>query len=264
MRTLLVVALGLLGAGCIPSTGGALVSFSAHAQGDPAVVSGGPLRFATPKGYEVRLDRARVTVGAMYLGQQNPQSYTLEPSCIQPGLYSGEVRGGLVVDALSPAPQPFPVAGNGTDAPTRAAELWLTGGDLLADTDRTVLLDVAGEATRGAERWPFSGALTISSNRATPPRNPALPSSNPLCQQRIVGPIAFDATLAEGSTVALLVDPRAWFVGVEFAELTPVAGAPGTFAFTDDGASSAQPDKSLYNALRSAAGPYRLELRPAP
>lgn len=263
-RAGLAVVAGLLVAGCLPSTGGALVSFSAHAQGDPAVVTGGPLSFVTPKGYEVRLDRARVTVGALYLGQQNPQNYTLEPSCIQPGVYSGEVRGGLVVDALSPTPQAFPIAGNGTDAPTRAAELWLTGGELLADTDKTVILDVAGEAVRGAERWPFTGVVTISSNRATPPRNPALPSSNPLCQQRIVGPIAFDATLAEGSTVALVVDPRAWFAGVEFAELTPVASAPGTFAFTDDGASSAQPDKSLYNALRSAAGPYRLQLLPPP
>lgn len=259
-----LLVLPLLLAGCIPSTGGALVSFAAHAHGDPAVVTGGPLSFTTPKGYEVRLDRALVTVGALYLSQQNPQSYTLEPSCIQPGLYSGEVRGGLVVDALSPTPQPFPVAGNGTDAPTRAAELWLTGGDVLAATDRTVVLDVAGEASRGAERWPFTAAFTISSNRATPPRNPALPGSNPLCQQRIVGPVAFDATLAEGSTVALVVDPRGWFVGVEFAELNPVAGSPGAFAFTDDSSSSAQPDKSLYNALRSASGPYRLEFLPAP
>ncbi len=256
--------LSLLLAGCVQTTGGSLVSFAAHAQGDPAVVTGGPLAFTTPRGFEVRLDRARLTVGAMYLSQQNPQSYTLEPSCIQPGLYSGEVRGGLTVDALSPTPQPFPVAGNGTDAPTRAAELWLTGGDLLAATDKTGILDVAGEASRGAERWPFTGQLTISSNRATPPRNPALPSSNPLCQQRIVSPIAFDATLAEGATVALVVDPRAWFVSVDFAELTPVAEAPGTYAFTDDGASSAQPDRALYNALRSAAGPYRLELLPAP
>jgi hypothetical protein len=261
VRPLLLLGAALW-AGCIQTTGGNLVSFAALAQGDPAVVTGGPLSFTTPRGFDVRLDRARLTVGAMYLSQQNPQSYTLEPSCIQPGIYSGEVRGGLVVDALSPAPQPFPVAGNGTDAQTRAAELWLTGGDLLATTDRTVILDVAGEATRGPDAWPFSAQLTISSNRATPPRNPALPSSNPLCQQRIVSPIAFDAVLAEGCTVALVVDPRAWFASVDFTELTPHPDTPGAFVFTDDGASSSQADRALYNALRSAAGPYRLELRP--
>lgn len=246
--------------GCIQTTGGNAVTFQATAGGDPDIVNGGALTFTTPRGFDVTLTRAQLTIGALYLNQQNPQNYTLEQSCIQEGIYSGEVRGGLTVDALSPMPQPFPVAGNGTDAPTRAAELWLTGGDLLAMNDATVLLDVAGVATLGVDLFPFEGQLTIGSNRVTPPRNPALPGSNPLCRQRIVSPIAFDATLTEGSTVALLVDPRAWFVSVDFAELPRVSVLPLLYRFTDDAVSSAQPDKALYNALRSASGPYRLEL----
>lgn len=256
----LVPLLPLLLAGCVQSTGGALVGFAAQAGGAPAVVDGGPLTFTSGRGFEVRLDRARLTVGAVYLNQQNPQAYALEASCIQPGIYTGEVRGGLVVDALSPVPQPFPVAGNGTDGETRAAELWLTGGDVLAEEDRTVILDVAGQASRGAETWPFEAQLTIGQNRAVPPRNPALPGSNPLCQQRIVSPVAFDARLAEGATLWLQVDPRAWFASVDFAALTRVSDAPVLYRFTDDQASSAQPDKALYNGLRSAAGPYRFEL----
>ncbi|MEW5740235.1 MAG: hypothetical protein AB1938_14985, partial [Myxococcota bacterium] len=69
--------------GCVQTTGGRLVEFSAQASGDPAVVSGGPLSFTTPAGFDVTLTRAQLFAGAVYLSQQNPQSYTLETSCIQ-------------------------------------------------------------------------------------------------------------------------------------------------------------------------------------
>ncbi len=256
----LALAWCLLASGCIETTGGRTVTFHAQGRGDPAIVTGGPLTFTTPRGFEVTLTRARLTVGALYLNQQNPQNYTLEQSCLQDGIYSGEVRGGLTLDVLSPTPQPFPVAGHGTDAPTRAAELWLTGGELFADSDPTVLLDVAGIASAGADAFPFEAQFTIGANRVVPPRNPALPGSNPLCRQRIVSPIAFDTTLTEGSTVSLLVDPRAWFVAIDFAALTQVSDAPRLYRFSDGAASATQPDNALYSALRSATGPYRLEL----
>lgn len=261
MRALLPLL--LVTSACIPSTGGQVVSFTAQASGDPAVVgAGGPLTFRTPRGFDVTLTRARLTVGAVYLNQQNPQNYTLEQSCVQSGVYSGEVRGGLVVDALSPEPQPFPVAGNGTDAQTLSAELWLTGGAIDAQQDDTVVLDVAGSALDGVDTFPFEAQLTISQNRAIPPRNPALPGSNPLCHQRIVSPISFDTRLTEGGVVSLLVDPRAWFWSVDFAGLTKESDAPLLYRFTDSQDSSAQPDKALFSALRSAVGPYRFELAP--
>lgn len=253
------LALLLLSSGCIQTTGGNLVAFSLEAHGDPQVVSGGPLQFTSSRGFDVTLTRARVTVGAVYLNQQNPQNYTLEQACVQDGIYSGEVRGGLTIDALSPTPQPFPVEGTGTDAHTLAAELWLTGGVIDAERDPTVVLDVAGTATSTAGTFPFEGTVTISENRRVPPRNPALPGSNPLCRQRIVSPIAFDTHLAQGAVLSLVVDPRAWFHTVDFAELTRVSDAPLLYRFTDDQASPAQPDKSLYAGLRSSVGPYRFE-----
>ncbi|MBL8914601.1 MAG: hypothetical protein JNM17_28110 [Archangium sp.] len=259
-RALLPLVL-LLGA-CVQTTGGEVVSFTAKASGDPAVVTGAPLTFTTPSGFDVTLTRARLAVGAVYLNQQNPQNYSLETSCIQEGIYSGEVRGSVLIDALSPTAVDFPVAGNGTTAPTRAAELWLTGGDVFADTDSTVVLDVAGTATGAMGSFPFEGQFTISSNRVIPPRNPALPGSNPLCRQRIVSPIAFDTALTQGAMVTLLVDPRAWFAAVDFSGLTKVSDVPLLYRFTDDQSSSAQPDKALFNALRSAVGPYRFELTP--
>jgi hypothetical protein len=82
-----------------------------------------------------------------------------------------------------------------------------------------------------------------------------LPGSNPLCQQRIVAPVGFSTQLAQGGTVQLLVDPRAWFADVDFASLEQVA--PQQYQFSNDGSSSRQADKALYNGLRAFVGPYR-------
>jgi hypothetical protein len=253
------IVLALLSAGCVQSTGGQLVSFSLEGGGDPQVINGGPLSFTSGQGFDVTLTRAKLTVGAVYFNRQNPQSYTLEQSCVQSGVYSGEVRGGLTIDALDPTPRAFPIEGHGTDAQTLAAELWLTGGDLLAADDQTVMLDVAGNASRGGTQWPFTGQLTIGANRVIPPRNTALPGSNPLCAQRIVAPISFEHRLAPGDHVQLLVDPRAWFASVDFSALEQVA--PGQYAFSNDGSSSRQPDKALFNGLRASFGPYRFAVR---
>ncbi len=247
--------LALLGLSCVQSTGGQLVSFSLEGRGDPQVVSGGPLTFTSGQGFDVTLTRAKLTVGAVYFNRQNPQSYTLEQSCVQTGVYSGEVRGGLVIDALDPTPRAFPIEGHGTDAQTLAAELWLTGGDLLASDDQTLILDVAGTASRDGAQWPFTGQLTIGANRVIPPRNTALPGSNPLCAQRLVAPISFEHRFGQGDLVQLVVDPRAWFASVDFSALEQVA--PGQFAFSNEGSSSRQPDKALFNGLRASFGPYR-------
>lgn len=258
-RALMLVLLSV--SGCLQSTGGQLVSFSLTASGDPAVVTGGPLTFTTPRGFEVTLTKAQLTVGAVYFNQQNPQNYTLDQSCVQTGVYTGEVRGGLTVDLLSPVAQPFPVEGNGTDRQTLAAELWLTGGDILATSDNTVVLSVRGTATQGTTNWPFAADFTISQNRAIPPRNTALPGSNPLCQQRIVAPISFSTQLAQGSVVQLLVDPRQYFGNVDFASLSRESETPLLYRFADS--TNAGPDVQLYTALRNAGvgGPYRFDVK---
>ncbi|MBE2251448.1 MAG: hypothetical protein IAE78_18045 [Myxococcus sp.] len=260
------LALGVALAGCGSSTGNALVSFRATAGAAPEVgaVTGQPLRFTSARGFDVTLTTARVFVGALYLSTVEPTtaSGALEAPCVSPGITTGEVRGGLEVDALDPTPQPFPAEGLGSDLPTRSASLWLTNGDVNAPDERTVVLRVEGTASRGADVYPFVGSVRIGSNRVTPPRNPALPSSNPICEQRIVTPIAFDATLSPGATVQLFVDPRAYFASVDFATLEPVSQAPATYRFRDETASAAQADTALFNALRANQGPYRLELTP--
>lgn len=239
----------LLTSACVQTTGGNLVTFSAEAVGTPAAAS-----FTSGRGYAVTLSRARLLVGAIYLNQSNPSDHTLESSCFLPGVYSGELRGSLLVDALSGDVQPFPVQGNGTDAPVRAGELWLTDADVNEPDSKTVVLDVQGVATRGGMAFPFTAAFTIGNNRKQPPRDPALPGSQPICKERIVTPIPTELTLAEGGTLRLVVDPRAWFLSVEFSELKGQQ-------FIDDSATAGQPDVALYNAMRAAKGPYTFEWR---
>jgi hypothetical protein len=250
--------------GCINSTGDALVTFRASASAAPeaGAVAGQPLRFTTPRGFDVTLTTARVFIGAVYLSTVEPTtaSGSLEEPCVAPGVTTGEIRGGLEVDALDPQPQLFPSLGVGSTLPTRSASLWLTNGDINATDDRTIVLRVEGTATRGTEGYPFEGTVRIGNNRAIPPRNPALPSSNPICEQRIVTPIGFPVTLSEGATVRVLVDARALFNSVNFSTLEQLSSNPVKFRFRDDAATAEQADSALFNGLRSSAGTYRMEL----
>ncbi len=258
MKRALLWGLVVTFAGCVQSTGGRLVDFNMTASGPSDAVKGQPYAFTTPTGFDVTLTSAHLFIGAVYLNQTNPANYSAETACILPGIYSGEVKGSLVVDLLDPAPQPFPVKGVGTDAVTRAGELWLTAQDVNADEDRTVIFEVAGVATKGAVSVPFTAQFTIGQNRRTPPANPALPGSNPLCKQRIVSPIAANLTLAENGTLNVRVDPRAYFTNVDFSTLHQSPTDPKAFVFfngTTDG-DLGPADVALYDALRATTGPY--------
>jgi hypothetical protein len=158
------------------------------------------------------------------------------------------------VDALSEERQAFPVKGSGTTEPSRAAEVWLSSGNIHAAHDATVVLEVVGEATKDGVRWPFEAKLTIGENRATPPSNPALPGSNPICKQRIVTPIPVQLKLQNQGLLMVKVQPSAWFDKVEFSELSQVSEEPLLYRFKDEAAG--QPDNALYAGMRANVGPY--------
>lgn len=245
---------------CVQTTGGQLVEFTATASGASDAVKGEPYHFGTPSGFDVTLIKAQLFIGAVYLNQSNPANYTAQTACILPGIYSGEVKGSLLVDALDPAAQPFPVKGLGTDSPTLAAELWLTAGDVNDSQDATVILSLAGTARKKSLSYPFTADFTIGPNRQIP-SNPALPGSNPICKQRIVSPIAAPLTLSNGGTLRVQLKPKTWFNAVDFAQLAESTDTPGTYVFFD-GISSLQPDVALYNALRTSSGPYEVTFTP--
>lgn len=247
--------LGLALCACGSSTGGALVTFHAAAAGPADSVSGQPLVFTNALGYQVTLARARLHIGGIYLNRSVPSSGAQATSCVLPGIYSGEVTSPLDVDVISPVPQPFPADGEGTSDLSQTAEVWLFGSDVNATADPTVLADVTGTAVQAAGTpIAFTGQFTIGQNRAVPVGDAALPGSSPLCKQRIVTPISVALNLAQGGTLLVRVDPRAWFANVDFAQIPPDPNDPAQRKFLD--LSQGQPDLAFYGGLRAASGTY--------
>jgi hypothetical protein len=242
-------------ASCVGTTGGDLVSFDAAAAGPPDAIAGQALSFDTGRGWHVSLTRARLHIGAVYLNRSVPSSGSQETSCVLPGIYVGEVLGGRDVDVLSPDPQPFSARGDGIGDRAVAGELWLTGGDVNAVDDPTVILDIAGIASRGTDILPFEGQVTIGANRATGSPDPSQPGLDPPCKQRIVSPITTDVRVRAGGKLLVRIDPRGWFANVDFAQLDKASDAPLLYRFAD--ASSGQPAFNLFKGVHAAEGVYR-------
>src|SRR5207245_11274119 len=104
-----------------------------------AAVATAPLSLDTSAGYHVSLTRALLHVGAVYLNESNPNPGAGPAPCVLPGIYVAEVFGPVTVDLLSPLLQSFPALGEGTETAAKTAEVWLTGGDVNAQTDLTAL-----------------------------------------------------------------------------------------------------------------------------
>jgi len=230
VHALFGLALALAPAGCSNlDTGGQLVHFDAYAAGQPGAAS-----FDNGRGFHVELTKATMHVGAVYLrlGGINPGS--ANSSCYGETTYGLEVPGPVDVDTLSPALQEFSVGGEGTTDTDESAEIWLTDGDVNAQDDGTVIVDVAGTATRAGASYPFESTMTISDNRAVPPTDPATPGANPICKQRIIAPIATSLTPEPGGKLALRIDSRAWFQNLDFSTLLPGDLDPSVLVIPDD------------------------------
>src|SRR5439155_4576547 len=156
------VFLTALLAACGGTTGSNLVSFRAMVGG--AADATVPVSFDTSAGYHVSLTRAQLLIGAVYLNQSTVNPEAGPAPCILPGIYVAEAFGPVTVDLLSPVLRAFPTLGKGTETPAKTAEVWLTGGDINAKTDPTVIFDATGIAMKGGTAYPFQATLTISDN----------------------------------------------------------------------------------------------------
>lgn len=229
-----------------------MVTFYAVAAGPADATS--PFVFQSDNGYAVSLTQARLHIGAVYLNESAPISVAQETSCLLPGLYVAEVTSSVDVDLLSPEPVFFPELGRGNTHHAVTGEVWLSGGDVNASSDNTVILSIAGTASKEGVDWPFDGQVTISSNRAVVVKDPSLPGSNPICKQRIVSPIPTDITLSDGGTLLLRIDPRVFFSNVDFTQLDQVQQTSPLYRFADE--TDGQPNVNLYKGLRSRLGVY--------
>jgi hypothetical protein len=244
---------------CIGTTGSDLVTFPAFASG-PADANGQPLTFTNGHGWTITLTKAQLHIGAVYMNRSVPVSGGQERACFLPGVYVAQVLRGVDVDALSPARQPFPADGDGTEDPAVTGEVWLTGQRIDALDDRTTIAEIAGSATRDGESMRFEGTVTIGRNRVAASTDPARPGANPLCAERIVTPIPIDVTPRGTGALLVRVDPRGWFANVELEELDRVSPDTDLRRFPDD--NSNQPATNLYRGLRSASGVYTFEWLP--
>lgn len=239
-----------LATGCTGSTGGELFEISGYATG--VHTQGGQYTFTNGLGYQVRLKRARVHVGALYLNQSVATSVSSDTSCTLAGIYSAELPSGRDVDALSAELQGFPDLGVATTDHARTGEVWLTSGNINDERDSTVVLDVAGTAVHQGMAFPFEGQLTISGNRLVPPPNPALPGAKPICKQRVVSPIPVNLVPEPGESLVLHIDPAGMFANVDFSTLD--LGTDGVYRFADG--SENQASTNLYQGLRASDGVY--------
>ncbi len=249
-----LLAFGLMG--CNEDTGSGLVEFSAYAAGPERAVVGQPYAFDSAAGYHIELERARLTIGAVYLNRSRPTLGAQDTPCVLPGVYVAEVTSGVVIDVLSPELTEFGARGRGTLDRARTGEVWLTGGRIDATSDNTKLLEVAGKATRADASYGFHGVVTISQNRAIGSPDPATPGANPLCKQRIVTPIPVDITPSNQGSLQVRVAPEVWFDQVDFAQLPFAVGHGDVSEIPDSGENASA--VSLYRGLRSLEA-YQIE-----
>lgn len=256
MKRLWLYLLGFALVGCNEDTGSELVTFSAYAAGPQRAIAGEPYVFDSAVGYHVQLEHAQLTIGALYLNRARPTLGAQENACVLPGVYAAEVTSGITLDAISPEPVEFPVAGQGTADRALTGEVWLTGGRIDATKDPTPILIVSGTASRADISIGFHGVVTISQNRSVGSPDPATPGANPLCKQRIVTPIPIDIVPSNRGQLELRVEPEQWFDHVEFSQL-PGATEPNRIVEIPD--SSENPAAvQLYQGLRSI-GAYRFD-----
>jgi hypothetical protein len=247
--SLVLVCLGVCG--CVGTTGSDLVEFNAYASGPEGAEPSQPLTFTTARGWDVTLRKARFHIGAMYLDSAVPVAGSQATSCILPGLYVASIPGSVDVDVLDGRLQAFSVKGEGTATRALAGELWLSGADVNALDDSTVVLETEGTATQGDLSRHFQGRVTIGKNRGIPASDPSLPGANPICKQRIASPIPVDLTPRCGGALLLRINPAGWFGNVDFSALKLSTTDPAVYAFADD--NSDQPSLNLFSGLKQAS-----------
>jgi hypothetical protein len=253
---------GALSLGCGDTTGQDRVSFAARAGGFEHAA--GPVAFRTTTGWNVTLTYARIAVGPVYLntiealssrlleglrGAIAPRAWAHGESHLGAGQVVAQITRQIEVDVLSPTLVDFPGGGDGLDVPARTAELWLYNRD---GAMRGAALRVRGEATRDGDpplRVHFEGALVADASIVTP--------QAPLDVARRVRGVPISFTPSEGGTLTVRIDPRRWFDGADFSELSTLHGdTPCAFTLTDN------VGRAFLANARASRGVYALSFEP--
>lgn len=265
MRSELLLPL-LLTLGCVSSTGGERVSFQAQAlpvapvtelAGEPAIQW-----HDDSTDTDIVLTEARVWLGPVYLWSDEPaldvDGWTSRlvdvviprahaaADQFTAGFLRAELTEQVEIDLLQEQAQDLGW-GTGLAGPSLSGELWLEP----PPSGHT--LSLAGVATLADDsEVPFVAELSFDDSWLDLDEG-----DNPLRLRRLRG-LLWDAELAEGGTLVVTADARAWLRGADFAELlSQEPDALGRYALLPDN----QPGRVLSTRVRSVAstGPWALE-----
>ena len=226
-------------AGCADPAGPQRVRFAVEAAG-PARDAAQALTFTTDQGWSITLSEARVALGPLYLntlapleGDRRspirrriedlllPSAYADGESHLASGRIVGQVTTQVEVDALDPTLVALPGGGDGVNEPALTAEVWLYNRDGALGG---AAVRVAGTARRDEQEIAFEGSLVIDQG--------LVGAGGSLDAARKVRGIPAAVTLVEGGALRVRVDPRGWFDGADFRELTGAAPRDGRYRFT--------------------------------
>ena len=230
----LAASLGLAAA-CAGTAGGDRFVFEARA-GGAARDGAGPLTFTNDKGWETTLTQCNVTFGPVYLnavapltGQQTwlgrwllPFAHADGSSHLEGGRVVGEVLAQITVNALSPSLDRLG-AGVTTVEAVRTAEIGFyppSGVPIDQAEIEQAALDVRGSATRGGVTVRFRGAIVLDDAWLPDPK-PDAPGAASILALRLVRGVPASFTPSRGGTLEVRVDPKALFMGADFATLDP-------------------------------------------
>lgn len=269
--------LASLPAGCITDTGSKRFTFQASAGGIEHVGSG-VHSFTNQAGWTVTLTRADMTIGPIYLNVAPPlrgvtqrlldvvvtSAWADGESHLGVGRVVGEVLGQVKFSAISSELMAMPVAGSIAQEEVRTAEIWFypaavpgTGAD--TSSIGTVALDVAGEATRGATRVRFRGALKLD-DAWVPTAAPGARGTLTVAELRKVRGIPAPFFPEEGGRLEIRVDVARLFRGADFANLEGNPSDPdGTKVLVQAKSGKVTTDQvmtNLYQGLREAEQTY--------
>jgi iron complex outermembrane recepter protein len=242
--------------GCGDTTGSRRVSFTAEVGGverDGAQA----LTFTNDQGWEITLTQARLAFGPMYLNTIAPlegrapvpllrrlgdlllpSAYADGESHLGVGRIVGQVTTQVIVDALDPAAAAIPGGGDGVGDAALTAEAWLFNR---ADGLDGAAARVAGTARRDGLAVAFEGALVIDASLVS--------AGGSIDEARKVRGIPARLTPSEGGVLRVRIDPRGWFEGADFRELTSGSPRDGRYQFT----ASDNVGRAFINRVRSRA-----------
>lgn len=258
-------------ASCAGSTGSKKFAFEARIRGT-APSADGAYTFDNETGWRIRLDRAEVTLGPVYLNVIVPlhdatssiwdllvrPAWAHGESHLDSGRVVGEVLAQVSFDALSDQPVEFPALGTMTQEEVRTADVFLyPEPGTAADAKKldTVALDIAGQAQRGDEVVPFRGQLKLDASWIANQTESTRGNTSLLAIRQVRGvPASFFPT--EGGVLEITFDVKRLLRGADFSNLQANKADSEGVKLLVNGKAGDQVMTNLYQGLHQTNGTY--------